>query len=379
LEETSFKLFGPVAPSFIKLNSAVEEVRHVVHQLLEKKRETEPDPVEAPPKIEVRPETSPPNGRALGQPPTSPDFISEPPHLPDAVGIIAAAAQQLREQDPFSPAPYLMLRGMRWGELRRGSALKDAKMLEAPPTELRCQVKCLAVDGKWTELLDLAERSMALPSSRAWLDLQRFVVEACVALGPEFDAVGRAIRSEVRALVRDIPELLDATLMDDTPAANAETRSWLRELCDEPADAVPASPSIGDQTRHDSFRNKFVDAFSLAKAAMRGGDELKAFEIMREEIALQRSGRGRFFRRLQFVQLCISAKKETIAQPILEDLLASAETHKIEDWEDRETVAEALVTMMGSSKRIQGDAKEKQKYFERICRLDPVKALSTLV
>jgi type VI secretion system protein ImpA len=39
-------------------------------------------------------------------------------------------------------------------------------------------------------------------------------------------------------------------------------------------------------------------------------------------------------------------------------------------------VADAFALIMSASKRIQGDAKEKQKYFERICRLDPVKALS---
>ena len=108
---------------------------------------------------------------------------------------------------------------------------------------------------------------------------------------------------------------------------------------------------------------------------MRAGEPQKAFEIMREEIARQRSGRARFFRNLQLVQLCIAAKKETIAQPILEDLAAAVEAHKIEEWEEQEAVADALSIIMSASKRIQGDAKEKQKYFERICRLDPVKAL----
>jgi hypothetical protein len=32
---------------------------------------------------------------------------------------------------------------------------------------------------------------------------------------------------------------------------------------------------------------------------------------------------------------------------------------------------------MKSSARVQGDAKEKQKLFERICRLDPVQALTS--
>jgi hypothetical protein len=51
------------------------------------------------------------------------------------------------------------------------------------------------------------------------------------------------------------------------------------------------------------------------------------------------------------------------------------ETHKLDEWEDREKLAAALVTILKASKKLQGDAKEKQKMFERICRLDPVQAL----
>ena len=123
-------------------------------------------------------------------------------------------------------------------------------MLEAPPTEIRQQIKRLALDEKWKELLEAAEAVMALPCSRAWLDLQRFVVEACVALGRNYDPIAVAIRSELRCLLRDVPQLLEATLMDDTPAANDETRKWLREIVKEPADAgfTPA-PEAGISRR----------------------------------------------------------------------------------------------------------------------------------
>ena len=40
--------------------------------------------------------------------------------------------------------------------------------------------------------------------------------------GSDYQAIARAIRSELNALITDIPQLLDATLMDDTPAANME-------------------------------------------------------------------------------------------------------------------------------------------------------------
>ena len=372
-------VFANEAPSFGKLSGALEEVRHEVRQLLEKKRLTDPDPVEP---MAPEPAASSIEPTAVASsPPAQLQTMSfdgrvEPTDRRAAVESIVAAAAYLRKLEPYNPAPYLMLRGLRWGELRNPAELCAASLLEAPPTEARRQIKLLALEQRWGELLETAETLMAQPYARGWLDLQRFVVEACVESGPQFDAIAKAIRSQLRALLRDIPELLTATLMDDTPAANLQTQSWLRDLLAEPSDeAAAVTPPVNDP-RINGYRRRFVDAYSLATTAMRAGDHSKALQVMREEIDRQPSGRGRFFRRLQLVQLCIAAKKEAMAQPLLEDLIVAAEAHKIDEWEDREAVADALLTLMSASKRIQADAKEKQKYFERICRLDPVKALT---
>jgi hypothetical protein len=52
------------------------------------------------------------------------------------------------------------------------------------------------------------------------------------------------------------------------------------------------------------------------------------------------------------------------------------ETHKLDAWEDPELIAGDLLQLMRYSKKIQGSSSDKQKMFERICRLDPVRALS---
>jgi type VI secretion system protein ImpA len=236
------------------------------------------------------------------------------------------------------------------------------------------------MNSRWADLLPAAESVMALPCGRAWLDLQRFEVEACVALGSDYDTIAIAIRSELRALLRDLPQLLDATLTDETPAANPETQAWLRELLAEPADAAarPALRPVPDMDRapDGAWRKKFVDAHALATDAMRKGQPQKAFEILHSELERQRSGRGRFQRKIQLAQICIAAGKDALAQPLLDDIAASVETHKLEDWEDREMVAGVLAFLLQTSKKIQADAKVKQAMFERICRLDPVQAFS---
>jgi type VI secretion system protein ImpA len=391
LDDLCTQKFGDAAPSFGKLKIALEEVRHAVHTLLEKKRETEPDPVEEKPAA-----ANADAGAASATADTSgahsgPSAIvisvmnsSEPADRREVIASVARAAAFLRKREPHSPAPYLMMRGLRWGELRAAAKLADATLLEAPPTELRQQVKRLALAEKWSELLEMAESAMSLPCSRAWLDLQRLVVEACAGLGSEYEPVAAAIRSELLALLNDVPQLLDASLLDDTPTANSETKAWLRQLKEQPAATPAAQQAEGEnaaapstaQSPAPSWPAKATDSYALAQEALKAGQAEKAFEIMQKEIAAQRSGRGRFERKLQLVQLCIAAGKDTIAQPLLDDLAAAVDNHKLEDWEDKEMVAAALATVMTLSKKIQGNAVEKQKLFERICRLDPVRALS---
>jgi type VI secretion system protein ImpA len=282
-----------------------------------------------------------------------------------------------------------MMRGLRWGELRGAKGISDGRLLEAPTTELRQHVKRLALAKKWKELLEAAENAMSLPCSRAWLDLQRLVVGACTALGEEYEPIAAAIRSELRALLQDIPELIDAVLLDDTPTANGETKTWLQQLGASVAVSSAAAenpPVEGSEAAASSnghgagaastWLDKTADAYALAQDTLKAGQPEKAFEIMRKEIARQRSGRGRFERTLQLVELCVAAGKDAIAQPLLDDLSAKIEEHKLDDWEEKEMVAAALATVMRISRRVLDDESEKKRLFERICRLDPVRALS---
>lgn len=383
LKKSCDEKFGSDGPAYGPLQAALEASRHLIHGFLQKKREKEPDPVE-----EVAPAAAVPGAEgeaaAPGATPVrtgvliSVEGSSEPADRVETIKKIAEAAAFLRRREPQSPAAYLMLRGLRWGELRAAIEQADPTKLEAPPTELRRHLKKLLLDKKYEELLEAAENAMALPCGRAWLDMQRFVVEACDALGAGYEAIARAIRSELKALVTDVPQLLDATLMDETPAANAETRAWLVSLSQAP---VAASSADGAALKASSnglgsrWPGQPTDAYVSAMQALREGQERKAFEILQQDIARRRSGRERFRRRMQLVELCASTNKANVAQPILDDLAAAIENHKLDDWEDPGLVASALATLMKMSVKIQADKAAQQKLFERICRLDPAQAL----
>jgi len=383
LKKTCDEKFGNEGPSFGPLQSALDASRHLIHGFLQKKREKEPDPVEVVPVAEAAPGAEG-EVAAAGAGPVragvliSLDGSSEPADRLDAIKKIVEAAAFLRRREPQSPASYLMLRGLRWGELRAAIDVADPTKLEAPPTELRRHLKKLFLDKKFEELLEAAESAMALPCGRAWLDMQRFVVEACEALGSGYEAIARAIRSELKALVTDIPQLLDATLMDETPAANAETRAWLVSLSQAPS-ATPAGDGAARAASSNGLGSRWpgqpTDAYVAALQALREGQERKAFEILQQDIARKRSGRERFRRRMQLVEVCATTNKPNVAQPILDDLAAAIENHKLDEWEDPAMIASALATLMKMSVKIQADKAAQQKLFERICRLDPAQAL----
>jgi type VI secretion system protein ImpA len=376
------EMFEDDAPAFGKLKTGLTEVRHTIHQLLEKKREKEPDPVEPDPvEVVAAEEGLAAEGEAGGAPVKAVGaFFAEPADRRQAVAGIAAAAAYLRKKEPLSPAPYLLLRGLRWGELRTSARLTDSTLLEAPSTDLRQQIKRLALNKKWSELLEAGEQALGQPGSRAWLDLQRLSVAACSALGPEYQPIATAIQSELRALLNDLPELLDATLLDDTPAANPETKAWLQGLSSPAPLPPPEEETTEEAPAHSNgiptWLASAADAYTLAKDALAAGQAEKAFALMRIEIARQRSGRRRFRRTMQMVELAMTAGQDGIAQPLLEDIATTIETHKLDAWEDPELVASDLLKLMRYSKKIQGSSSDKQKLFERICRLDPVQALN---
>jgi type VI secretion system protein ImpA len=59
------------------------------------------------------------------------------------------------------------------------------------------------------------------------MDLQRYSIQACEGLG--YQGAAKAIRSELKALLTDYPQLPTAILNDDTGAANPETLAWLKK------------------------------------------------------------------------------------------------------------------------------------------------------
>jgi type VI secretion system protein ImpA len=382
LDEFCQEKFANDAPSFRIVRSAVEDVQHTAKMLAGPKRESEPEPEpEEPPEIDdtVEAEVS------AGAPGAGPRRVrskaaaAEPVDHDDAIRRIVDAAAWLRREDPRNPVPYLALRALRWGELRSSNGSPNPDLMEAPPTEIRQQLKKLLTNAQWDEVLQVGESAMGLPCGRAWLDLQRYVVVACVESGEDYKPVASAIQSQLRGLLQDFPQLPSMTLLDDTATANSETQEWLNQFIKSPAaereenlapiDAMQdaASPAQGAEAGGN-------DAYDLALEMAQSGNLEEAMKVLSLQIGKERSGRGRFLRRMQFAQLCILARRYAIALPILQDLAHEIETRNLEGWEQPEQIAQTLALLLQSMQKLRATDEEKQKVYAQICRLDPLQA-----
>lgn len=387
--------FGDLSPNLNGLRKSLEEAKQVVHVLLAKKRQQEPDEEEPAQEEEAPAESSgdswgesadgyaaaaavparAPKPRARG--PLAP----EPADRDDALARVASTAAWLRQNDAYGPSGYMLVRAFRWGELLAGAPEPDPSLFEAPPTEVRQEIKRLFNEGSYQEALEAAENAIVEPCGRAWLDVHRYAVQCCDYLG--YYAVSTAIKSGLRALLAEIPGLIDASLVDDTPTANAETRQWIQEQV-----APPAAPAAAEATAwltsepepqeaaEGDASERPPDAQERAMQAMQAGDVRGAIEILSREAALTGSGRARFQRRIQLAQMCLGANQAEIARSILEGIAAEIDRRDLESWEAPETIAHALTLLYHALDGVEGSQEEKQKLYSRICRLDPVQAMS---
>lgn len=299
--------------------------------------------------------------------------VVEPRDAREATTAVSVAARVLRRQDPCNPAPYLLVRGLRWGELRAAGEQPDPRVLAAPTTEQRTRLKTLFLDQEWERLREEAEEIAATPAGRGWLDVHRYAVLAAERLGPEYDPVAAAIRGALRGLLADVPELLEATLMDDSAAASRDTIEWLRgqgliEGADGEGEAEEDASRDTDAERA-IRRASFRRASKLARA----GDPHGAIELLMERAEHEGSERARFITRAEAAGIMVDHGLKPLARPILDDLQKKIEEHKLEEWEPGEIVAKPLGLLMRCLEENEGALR--QQLYGRLARLDPLLAM----
>ena len=389
LDRVGRERFVDSAPNFLRMQDALSEVQRAVRQLLAKKLELEPDPPE--PIASAEPIAGSATGASLSAP--SPDPVAkvsqtsfEATNLESAAANAVSAARFLRRSEPRNPASYLILRGLRWGEVRAHSDRLDPRLLEAPSSQVRAQLKLLLLDGQWAQLLEAAEGVMATPVGRGWLDLQRYTISACEGLGSDYGAVAKAIRGELRTLLTDLPDLASMSLMDDMPTANEETRQWLRSQGlngAQRSDATSVEEHGAAMGANGQGRLSTDRVWDQAMTEVRAGRPQRGIQLLMEALTQEKTPRARFLRRTQIARVMVDSGLESIAVPILLELLALIDNHKLADWEGGDLVAEPMSLLYRCLEKLPPEVAaadhSKETLYPRICSLDPLQAMALTV
>jgi type VI secretion system protein ImpA len=380
--------YGDDGPGFSKLRTSLEEVGQVVTGLLNEKRKTEPD---APPPDEAGEEPEPePEETAEAETVTeaapaarakpSKSMSADPVDKDDAFARVQACAKFLHQDNPASPVPYLLQAALRFGETREAGGWPAWDFLAPPPTEKRQNLKRLASESNWSELLAEAIAAAGEPCGRGWLDVQRYIWKA--SYESSYTVITASVIATVQALLKDMPEIPTWTLSDDTPTANPETQRWLEEMViPKPPEPVvvevesepePASYQPAQQVNHEA--DAPPDVLDSARELMARGHLPQALQLLMRDAAQQPSGRARFLRRLQMAQLCVGAGQGKVAFPVLEELVKEIDQRQLEEWEASDMIAPPLALLLRCLDSSENGGM-RETVFARLCRIDPIAAM----
>ncbi|HEY1743720.1 MAG TPA: type VI secretion system protein TssA [Granulicella sp.] len=389
LEELQDERYGNDSPNMAKLRTSIEEVKQVVTSLLNRKRETEPDeasdneePVEATEDSELETQDSELEAQSSSTPTKkkarSSASFAEPQSVDDAYAVIAASARYLRTETPGSPIPYLLATAVRWGELRLAES-PSYDFMVAPSTEVRQNLKRLANEESWEELLTESLAALAGPCGRVWLDVHRYIWRAASSYG--YSAIAQAVVSSLRTILHDFPAMLQWSLDDDTPTANPETRSWIDSEVLLP-EATAASSLETNHYEEEASAASATEAtpsvYDTAMEMVHHGKARQAIDLLMRDSAQQPSGRLRFLRRVQVAQLCLTAGQDVVAYPLLKNLADEISTRNLETWESGDMLAQPLSLLLKVLDEKQHTDIDRDKIFTVLCRIDPTAAFGSL-
>lgn len=385
--------FGREAPSFGNVRKAFEDCRKVIDPILAARRAgdpAEPETVEtgeepaserdeagAPEAGGTAPrrEPAPRRGRSSAGPIASAE---------DATARIIEAAAYLRQAEPASPVPFVVVRALRLAETFTLGHPPDPAGLPSPSSETRQRLKQLASEGDWPALLEAAEEALSRPEGRAWLDPHRLALAAMTAGDVDRLAAASAVRRLLQAVLAEYPDLPESTLSDDTPTANAETRAWIEsEILPPPQPTAepepPYTPPRELPEPADESEEAPADPWEQAVDDVRSGRPNEGLGRLRRAIAQAGTGRDKFRRKLQLAELCLMAGNPRIALPLLEELARQVDEFRLEQWEAEELSARvwgALYRCLRDSGGENGAGGRLQQVYDRLCRLDINQALA---
>ena len=310
-------------------------------------------------------------------------MTAEPVDRGDAIARVASAAKFLRAESPYDPAPYLMLRGLRWGELRAAGETIDqadaGRRAHRGPPEPQAAGAGIQLDGS----------SGAGRNSHGHGVRPGLAGPAALRL-PRLLRAGQLLRAHSSGRDLRLAGLaggLSAASGNDPDGRHRDGQRGNARLDQGTGSAAPAGPRRGSPARAPARMGAARPPPSPAPRAagrIRAGHAGRALRPAagghraadaRDGPGAQRDGRASTARR-SWRSSASAPDTRPSRSPILEELAAEIERRKLEDWEaagPARPSAGAAVPLPGQGRR---RPEQRQKLYSWICRLDPLQALN---
>ncbi|NIO04258.1 MAG: type VI secretion system protein TssA [Proteobacteria bacterium] len=407
IEKTESALAGvttdPIAPEKLEsINTTLAHIdtlmkQHLPEPLLlrpiQRSLETIPLLSEAKPE----PEAAPAGERPQPSPPTKPETLTEreapkvtsspiEPETPvtekDAQKVINSGLQKLRqaaavllEKDPTNAVAYRCRRVAAWSLV---SALPPESnghtQIPPPQPQIHQELKDLKDNAHWSGLIASAEQRVS--QFLFWFDLHRYVSEALVNLGNDYQSAHEAVCQETAYLLYRLPGLVDLTFSDGTPFADSETRRWLKRIVSVSATASTDTAQIPEPGRGERKEDAMADTVEKARALAKKNKLLDAVQLLQAELKNCLSQKEALMWRLALCRMLIGSKRTDMALPHLDLILKDIESYRLENWDPRLALEGLKVVWSGYNNHTDKALKRNaEAVLSQIAKLDPAEAL----
>lgn len=290
-----------------------------------------------------------------------------------------ALAGYLREQPEGWLAAHRLMKSLRWDTVHQ-TPPQDAngKTRLAPPRgEYRAQLKRLYVQQNWTELLEQAERMYAEGVNHFWLDLQAYVYHALSKLPAPQSDWADIVKRDLGMFLERLPGLDTLCWDDGTPFADETTREWIaQQVSGNHSHQWLPTPATASTSGDDDILS--LESEALAQADSDGVESALAWLADRPGV---HTGRQRWLLRLLMARVAEQYGKSDLAVHLLTELDATAQLHRLADWEpglNFEIKARLLKLLRLKSQRNDADkptlARSMDALLAALVAIDPVRA-----
>jgi type VI secretion system protein VasJ len=402
IEKTESALKGvttdPIAPEKLEaINTTLAQIDTLLKQHLSEplllrpiRRALETIPLLSEAKPE--PEAAPTGERPQPSSPPKPETVTEretPKVTPaptepetlvtekDAQKIITSGVQKLRqaaafllEKDPTNAIAYRCRRIAAWSlVLALPPESNGQTQIPPPPQQVRQELIDLKDTAHWNALITSAEHRLS--QFLFWFDLHRYVSEALVNLGNDYQSAHEAVCQETACFLYRLPGLVELTFSDGTPFADSETRRWLKRIASA-ADAVQ-TPEPG---KGESEREGMAGTIEKARALAKKNKLLDAVQLLQAELKNSFSQKDALMWRLALCRLLIGSKRTDMALPHLDLILKDIEAYRLEHWDPRLALEGLKVVWSGYSNHTDKALRRNaEAVLSQIAKLDPAEAL----